>query len=82
MNTKGGRYYSALNAASWRHNPDIVTMLLSQGADFSAKDCFGRTALHYATYGNENLETIKLLCAKGANIDARTTARLLFIWQL
>ena len=60
-----GRIYP-LHAATKFDKPEIVKILIANGADPNLKDPMGRTALHYATI-YEREQIIGLL--KGSNID-------------
>ncbi|MGA7236982.1 MAG: ankyrin repeat domain-containing protein, partial [Bryobacteraceae bacterium] len=52
-------------------NRALVRTLLQQKADVNAPQGDGATALHWAA-SNEDLETVKLLLAAGANVNAAT----------
>jgi ankyrin repeat protein len=57
-------------AACWRNpDPEVLTALLAAGADTSARDNAGHTALMWAAMFNENPETIRKLLEVG--IDAK-----------
>ena len=60
---------SALFALGDR-GPNIVDLLLRQGAKKDRQDCFGYTALHWMAR-NVCVEAMSLLIARGANIDAQ-----------
>jgi ankyrin repeat protein len=57
--------------AAMRGDKDAVRSLLKQHADLNAAHGDGATALHWAAY-NDDLETVKLLLAAGANVRAAT----------
>lgn len=68
-NLGGGNYFQTpLIAAAQRGYTDIVGALLDGGAKINDSD-HGFTALH-AAVSNSNLETVKLLVSRGANINA------------
>ncbi|KAK2024949.1 ankyrin, partial [Colletotrichum zoysiae] len=48
---------------------NIVRLLLENGADISALDMEGATALHLASLAGHT-EVVELLCAKGADVTA------------
>ena len=50
---------------------DAVRHLLERRIDVNAPQADGTTALHWAAY-NDDLETVKLLLAAGANVKAAT----------
>jgi len=52
----------------------IVRFLVRRGADFSIRDRFGNTALHYASRAG-NYKTARHLLKKGANINNRNKKR-------
>ncbi|KAL9620028.1 MAG: hypothetical protein Q9160_005406 [Pyrenula sp. 1 TL-2023] len=72
VNYKSSR--SALHIASFRENPDYVRTLLEYGADTSAKDLYGQTALHQAVL-NGFERTIAALVKGGSDINARRRYR-------
>src|SRR5207247_2744076 len=57
--------------AAMRGDKDAVLSLLKQKVDINAAHGDGATALHWAAY-NDDLETVKLLLAAGANVKATT----------
>jgi ankyrin repeat protein len=57
--------------AAMRGDKDAVRSLLKQKVDLNAAHGDGATALHWAAY-NDDLETVKLLLAAGANVKAAT----------
>ena len=62
----------ALNLAARRGNLTFVRLLLRYGADVTATDSKGRTALHEAAYGNQ-VGAIHLLLEAGADLHAADT---------
>jgi ankyrin repeat protein len=59
--------YSGLHAAAHRGDLAQVRKLLSGGAPVDARDPYGRTALHVATFARQR-EVIKALAQAGANL--------------
>jgi ankyrin repeat protein len=67
---------TALHIAAAAFNPAWVTRLIGRGASLSAKNRRGAEPLHYASDANRHApeaqaETIRHLCAAGADPDAR-----------
>ena len=60
---------TALLYAAERNSPDIVQLLLNDGATVDLTDAWGRTALHFAVR-RAGLKTVELLVSAGANICA------------
>jgi ankyrin repeat protein len=58
---------TALILAAESNDTLTMRLLLRFGADISARDCFGRTALHVA----DDLESTYLLITHGAEVNAR-----------
>jgi ankyrin repeat protein len=54
--------------------PGVAKLLIDHGAVVTGKDPTGQTALHIAI-DNGDLDTVKLLIAKGADVNAATNAR-------
>src|SRR5258708_39164753 len=63
--------HTRLPDAAMRGDKDPVRSLLKQKVDLNAAHGDGATALHWAAY-NDDLETVKLLLASGANVKAVT----------
>ena len=59
--------YSGLHAAAHRGELAQVNKLLASGAPVDARDPYGRTALHVATFARQR-EVIKALAQAGANL--------------
>src|SRR5437868_9427076 len=57
--------------AAMQNDKDAVRSLLKQKVDVNGAHGDGATALHWAAY-NDDLETVKLLLAAGANVKATT----------
>jgi ankyrin repeat protein len=54
------------------YTPEVVSLLLQNGADVNAKDVTGRTALISAATGfGPNLEVVFLLLENGADVNAK-----------
>jgi ankyrin repeat protein len=60
----------ALNA----RKPAVARLLIDEGAKVTGKDPTGQTALHIAAEAGD-IETVKLLIAKGADVNAATNPR-------
>ena len=60
---------SPLYRACAYNHPDIVTYLISKGANINRKNSNGLTCLHIASYNNYS-DIVKILLDKGANINA------------
>ena len=59
--------YTGLHAAAQRGDVAGVKALLASGADANARDAFGRTPLHLATFARQR-EVIEALARGGANL--------------
>ena len=59
-----------LHGAAWRNRPDMLNLLLEEGADANAADVHGRTALHKAARGGYP-GIVTLLLSAGADANAR-----------
>lgn len=62
---------SGMTLLMMAQHPDLIRMLLAHGADPSALDHDGATALHHAVMGSRALEIIPLLVNQGADVNAR-----------
>ncbi|KAJ4286235.1 hypothetical protein N0V90_013269 [Kalmusia sp. IMI 367209] len=60
---------SALSAACYCNNENVVTWLLSNGAKTSVRDDWDRYPIHFAACRDESL--FRLLCNAGADIEVR-----------
>ena len=60
-------HYTGLHAAAQRGDVAGVKVLLASGADANARDAFGRTPLHVATFARQR-EVIDALARGGANL--------------
>lgn len=65
-----GNRTALMNAATWNCNPEVIELLIDEGANVNARDDFGGTALREASVGN-NAEVVNLLLAAGADINSR-----------
>lgn len=57
-------------------HPEVMTLLLKAGAAVNRKNNFGKTALMYAIQ-ERNTETVAMLLAAGADVNAQTDADVL-----
>lgn len=71
VNSRNTKRLTPLHEAAKWNDPDIVELLLENGADIHAKDEEGYAALHYAARGARGTETLALLLERGADIEAR-----------
>ena len=69
-NCRGLNGRPALSAFVWRDNKERVEKLLARGADVTAQDDDGDTALHGAAQTG-NVEIIRLLLDKGAQVNTK-----------
>ena len=60
--------YSGLHAAAQQGNLAQVSSLIAAGNDINARDAYGRTPLHVATFARQR-EAIRALIAAGARTD-------------
>ncbi len=58
-------------ASGWNSNPEIVQLLIDNGANINGRDIGGSTPLMYASQHTSNPEVIQLLIDSGANINGR-----------
>ncbi len=63
---RGGFYQ-----APWPEYPQMVTLLLDNGAEISKTNTAGRTPLHEASRASGNYEVIRLLLERGLDVNAR-----------
>ncbi|KAH8654691.1 ankyrin repeat-containing domain protein [Ilyonectria robusta] len=68
VNTKGGRYGTALQAASERGHKEVVEMLLDKGADVNIEGGAYGTALQAAS-ARGHKEIVEMLLDKGADVN-------------
>ncbi|KAF7540669.1 hypothetical protein G7054_g1120 [Neopestalotiopsis clavispora] len=73
VNTQGGVYGNALQAASAKGHQDIVQMLLANGADVNTQGGVYGNALQAASRGGHR-EIVQLLVNIGVNVNASHTA--------
>lgn len=69
VNAPGGRYGTALQAASGEGHERLVELLLSNGADVNAIDGGLSTALQVASRGGHE-RVVKLLLSNGADVNS------------
>jgi mono/diheme cytochrome c family protein len=70
VNVMDQRKVTPMNAATFGNDTTTIRLLLEANADLNTADTFiGLTPLINAS-GNRNLEAVKLLLAKGANVNA------------
>jgi hypothetical protein len=67
--------FTPLDLAAMSNNTEVVSLLLSKGADVNSRDEYGRTPQHFAAgaqfigCGEGGWETISLLLSKGADVN-------------
>ena len=61
-----------MNAALWKSNPEVISLLLKAGAEVNAKDEHGWTPLMWAVMSYENPGVISALLKAGAGVNAKT----------
>ena len=60
--------WTRLHYAAWNNDdPEVVRLLLDQGADLHALDEYGQTPFLMAALENENVEVFRLLLERGAD---------------
>lgn len=70
INTQGGHFGNALQAASQGGHEQVVKMLFDAGADANASGVYGNSnALRDASYRGHK-QVVKLLLDKGADVNA------------
>ncbi|WP_044278717.1 ankyrin repeat domain-containing protein [Myxococcus stipitatus] len=74
-NVLGPKGYRPLHLAAAENRPDIATLLLDAGAEVDGQDAQTATALNFATAhtGDTAVTLVKLLIARGANVNHRWT---------
>ncbi|KAK3379115.1 hypothetical protein B0T24DRAFT_674933 [Lasiosphaeria ovina] len=70
VNTQGGEYGNALQAASFEGHDQIVQILLEKGADMNAQGGFYGNALLAASYRGHD-KIVQILLEKGADMNAQ-----------
>ncbi|KAJ5706534.1 NACHT nucleoside triphosphatase [Penicillium malachiteum] len=70
VNTRGGEYGNALQAASLGGHQEIVKLLLEKGADVNTQGGYFSNALQAASRGGHQ-EIVKLLLEKGADVNTQ-----------
>ena len=70
VNSQGGHYSNALQAASYGGHEEVVKLLVEKGADFNAQGGYYGNALHAASFGGHE-KVVKLLVEEGADVNAQ-----------
>ena len=74
VNQKNADGAYPLNYAAAGNQLEVLHYLIAQGANVSAQDDVGDTALHCATrYGGGQVETVSLLLNAGINMDLKNS---------
>ena len=68
----GSKVKPYLNSISSRTNPDVVDLLIAEGADINFRDQSGLTPIHHAAQ-SRNIEVSESLLAQGADANAKTS---------
>jgi len=71
VNTKNDLGQTVLHRSTKREDLEIVTFLVSQGADVHAKDNDGRTPLHEWAWFSANDDVCRYLVSQGADVYAQ-----------
>ena len=69
-------FHTPLTLAAYKHNTDVISLLITRGADVNLQNGMGNTPLHIATYSRQ-YDCAKILLESGAdqsitNSDGRT----------
>jgi ankyrin repeat protein len=69
----GGHDWTPLMVAAGEGHGKVIDLLIDSGADLNAVNSIGQTALHFAaaSFWAENLEIVKSLVARGANVNSK-----------
>jgi hypothetical protein len=70
VNARGGREETPMHVAARAGHADILSLLLTFGADVNGRDVYGQTPLHRASC-NPQVEAGRYLLIRGADINAR-----------
>ncbi len=83
-NARRGGVTPLMSAANINPDPEVITVLLTAGAELEARDLYGpgATALIWAAAYNPNPQVTAALLQAGADLNARDTAnsRTALIW--
>jgi len=65
-------HWTALMHAVRHDHPEIVSMVLDKKSDVNQKDMLGWTALHFACYTENSIDTMHMLGINGADPNAKS----------
>ncbi|MFC2118799.1 ankyrin repeat domain-containing protein [Bacteroidota bacterium] len=71
INSRAGNSYTPLHYAANKNRPEILELLIKNGADIHAKTSRGRTPLFLVAMNNGNVSITKQLILAGANVNTQ-----------
>jgi len=73
VNVKDKDGFDALISAVDYNQIDLINILIDKGADIESRDYFGDTPLAHAALRKVNIEAVKILVKRGANVNTRNS---------